>query len=420
MPKSSPAMARLARIAAAAALAVALPASAQTIKIAYLEGLSGPFANVGEVGLRHLQFFAEKVNEKGGVLGQKLEVVPFDTKTSPQEAQLVFKQLVDQGIRYMMQGNGSAVALALSEAMGKHNARNPEQTVLYMNYGAVDPALTNDKCNFYHFRFDADVDMKMQAMTNFMATQKSIKKVYLINQDYSFGQSVAKAARAMLTAKRPDIQIVGDDLHPLGKVKDFAPYVAKIQAAGADAVITGNWGNDVALLIKAAKDAGLKADFFTYYAGGLGTPPVIGEAGVDHLKQVTVFHSNIGGSRTVEMVEAYRKRFPDSKDDFYWTSIMVAVDMLTRSMEQAKSTDPTKVALALEKMKSDSLSGETYMREDNHQLVQPIFVSTFSRANGKDVKFDVERTGFGFKTDSRIEAKDTVLPTTCKFQRPRG
>ena len=224
----------------------------------------------------------------------------------------------------------------------------------------------------------------------------------------------------MLNKKRPDIEIVGDDLHPLGKVKDFAPYVAKIKASGADAIVTGNWGNDVALLIKAAKDAGLKADFYTYYAGGLGTPPVIGEAGIGHLKQVTHFHSNIGGSRTTASVEAYRKRFPDAKDDYYWVSIMTAVDMLTRSMEQAKSTDPVKVAAVLETMKGDQESGDVYMRPENHQLIQPLFVSTFSRANGKDVKFDVERTGFGFKTDARVEAKDTVLPTTCKFQKPKG
>jgi len=415
-------LSKISRTAIAGAIALfSLGTHAQsTIKIAYLEGLSGPFANVGEVGLRHLQYAADRVNAKGGVLGQKLEVIPFDTKTSPQEAQLVFKQLVDQGIRYMMQGNGSAVAIALSEALAKHNSREPEKTVLYMNYGAVDPSLTNDKCNFYHFRFDADVDMKMQALTTYMAQQKDIKKVYLINQDYAFGQSVAKAARAMLAKKRADIEIVGDDLHPLGKVKDFAPYVAKIKASGATAVVSGNWGNDIALLIKAAKEAGLAAEFFTYYAGGLGTPPVIGEAGVGHLKQVTVFHSNIGGSRTAEEVTGYRKRFPDSKDDFYCTSIIAAVDMLTRSMEQTKSTDPTKVALAMENMKVDQVTGEAYMRSDNHQFVQPIFVSTFSKSNGKDVKFDVERTGFGFKTDARIEAKDTVLPTTCKFQRPKG
>ena len=415
---------KISRTAIAGAVALlALAGSAQaadgTLKIAYLEGLSGPFANVGEVGLRHLQFAADKVNARGGVLGQKIEVVPFDTKTSPQEAQLVFKQLVDQGIRYMMQGNGSAVAIALTEALAKHNSRTPDKTVLYMNYGAVDPSLTNDRCNFYHFRFDADVDMKMHALTSYMAAQKDMKKVYLINQDYAFGQSVAKAGRAMLAKKRPDVQIVGDDLHPLGKVKDFAPYIPKIKASGADAVVSGNWGNDIALLIKAAKENGITANFYTYYAGGLGTPPVIGEAGVGHLKQVTVFHSNIGGSKTAEEVAAYRKRFPDSKDDFYWTSIMTAVDMLTRSIEASKSTDPTKVAFAMEKMKSDQLTGEAYMRPENHQLIQPIFVSTFSKANGKDVKFDVERTGFGFKTDARIEAKDTVLPTTCKFQRPK-
>ena len=151
----------------------------------------------------------------------------------------------------------------------------------FSNYAAVDPVLTNDKCNFWHFRFDADVDMKMQGLTNAMAARKSIKKVYLINQDYSFGQGVSKAAREMLAAKRPDVQIVGDDLHPLGKVKDFSPYVAKIKASGADSVITGNWGNDMLLLVKAGKDAGLNVDYFTYYSGGLGLPETIGEAGVE-------------------------------------------------------------------------------------------------------------------------------------------
>jgi branched-chain amino acid transport system substrate-binding protein len=67
--------------------------------------------------------------------------------------------------------------------------------------------------------------MKMEALTTWMATNPKIKKVYLINQDSSFGQAVRKAAREMLNRKRPDIEIVGDDLHPLGKVTDFSPYV---------------------------------------------------------------------------------------------------------------------------------------------------------------------------------------------------
>ena len=413
---------KAALLLSAAILAPMLPAVARsedTIRIAFIEGLSGPFANVGEIGLRHYQIAAEAVNARGGVLGgAKFEIVPFDHKTSPQEAQLVFKQAADQGIRYIAQGNGSSVALALTDAVAKHNERYPDKSVIFLNYAAVDPALTNDKCNYWHFRFDADGDMKMQALTNYMAQQKGIKKVYLINQDYSFGQAVARAARAMLAAKRPDIEIVGDDLHPLGKVKDFAPYVAKIKSSGADSVITGNWGNDLALLVKAGKEAGLKADYFTYYTGAAGAVTAFGEAGAGHVKQVTTWHSNIGGKQAGDHNAAYRTRFPDVKDDLYYSSIRESVNALALAIEKAQSADPAKVAPALETVRFEDDSGEIYIRPDNHQLVQPLYVSTLVKANGKDVKYDVEKTGLGFRTDARVEGKDTVMPTTCKFQKP--
>jgi branched-chain amino acid transport system substrate-binding protein len=109
--------------------------------------------------------------------------------------------------------------------------------------------------------------MKMEALTNFMKNDKKIKKVFIIGQDYAHGHQVAKYAKEMLAKKRKDVKVVGEDLHPIGRVKDFAPYIAKIKASGADTVITGNWGNDLSLLVKAAKDAGLNARFFTYYAG---------------------------------------------------------------------------------------------------------------------------------------------------------
>ncbi len=413
---------KVALLLSAAILAPLFAAAARgedTIRIAYIEGLSGPFANVGEIGLRHYQLAAENVNARGGVLGGvKLEIVPFDHKTSPQEAQLVFKQAADQGIRFITQGNGSSVALALTDAVAKHNERNLQKSVLYLNYAAVDPALTNDKCNFWHFRFDADGDMKMQALTNYMAQQKAIKKVYLINQDYSFGQAVTKAARAMLAAKRPDIEIVGDDLHPLGKVKDFAPYVAKIKSSGADSIITGNWGNDLALLVKAGKEAGLKADYYTYYTGAAGAVTAFGEAGAGHVKQVTTWHSNIGGKQAADHNTEYRARFPEVKDDLYYSSIRQAVNALALAIEKANSADPAKVALALENLRFEDDSGEVYIRADNHQLVQPLYISTLVKVNGKDVKFEVEKTGLGFRTDARVEGKDTVMPTTCKFQRP--
>jgi branched-chain amino acid transport system substrate-binding protein len=403
---------------ALAVLALSLPAAAGTVKIGYIDPLSGPFANVGEQGLRGFTMLVEDLNARGGANGDKFELVPMDSKANPQEALNALKQLIDQDVHYVLQGNSSAVAGALSDAVAKHNARNPDRPVLYLNYAAVDPALTNERCNFWHFRFDADADMKMAALVSYMATQKKIKKVYLLNQDYSFGQAVAKAAREMLAKKRPDIQIVGDDLHPLGKVKDFAPYIAKINASGADTVVTGNWGADLALLVKAGKEAGLKVDYYTYYAGIAGGPTAIGEAGADHVKQVSHWHSNVGDARSDAMVQAYRKRFPESKDDFVWLAAYNVVEMVAKAMSDSKSTDPLKVARALEGMQFKTFTGEVTMRADNHQLLQPMYVSTFAKAGSAGVKWDLERTGFGFRSEGRVEAKDTATPSTCKMQRP--
>ncbi len=390
----------------------------ETIKLGYIDPLSGPFANVGQHGLRELQLVVEDINERGGVLGgTRFEIVPLDGKANPQESLIAFRQLVDQNVKFMFQGNSSAVAGALTDAVAKHNERNPESAMIYFNYGAVDPALTNDRCNFWHFRFDADADMKMQALTNMMKAEPSIKKVYLINQDYAFGHAVAKAARVMLNEKRPDVQIVGDDLHPLGKIKDFAPYIAKIKAAGADSVITGNWGADLALLVRAGRDAGLEVDYYTYYAGVVGGPAAIGDAGIDHVKQVTMWHVNVGGASD-DLVEAYRARFPEANDDFFFLTLQHAMELLVRAIEETGSTDPLAIARAMEGARYEGITGEVSIREDNHQLLQPLYVSTLKRMGDAGVKYDVERTGMGPKTDFRVEAADTALPTTCAMQRP--
>jgi len=386
------------------------------IRIAHIDPLSGPFGNVGQSLGRHLQAVVDEINAKGGAYGgAKLELINLDNKSSPQDSVLVLQQAIDQGIRYVTQANGSNIAHALTDAVAKHNARNPEQTVLYLNFGAIDPALTNEKCNFWHFRFDANVDMKMEAVTNIMAQDKSIQKVYLINQDYAFGQSVSRVAKAMLGQKRPDVQIVGDDLHPVGKVKDFAPYIAKIKASGADTVLTGNWGNDLSLLVKAGKDAGLTSNYFALYAYIVGSPTAIGESGAGHVKTLSTWHANVPDNRLERFANDYKKKF---REDMWFNNAKTELDMLIKAMSAAQSTDPLKVARALEGMKMQGDTGELWMRADDHQMMQPIFISTFSKT-GKDVKYDVEGLGLGWKYDVRIDGKDTVMPTTCKMERPQ-
>jgi branched-chain amino acid transport system substrate-binding protein len=391
--------------------------AADTVRIAFIDPLSGPFANVGEMEVRAYQYAIDLLNARGGVLGgTKLELVTFDNKANPQDSLLALKQASDQGIRYITQGNSSAVALALSDAVSKQNARDPDRTILYLNYAAVDPALTNERCSFWHFRFDADADMKMSALTDTIAANKNIKKVYLINQDYSFGQAVAKAARAMLAQKRPDISIVGDDLHPLGKVKDFAPYVAKIRASGADSVITGNWGNDFTLLVKAARESGLSADYYSYYAGSPGMLTALGDAALGHIKNVHVYAVNPPNERSAKYIGGYREKY---KEDYIQSQHGVVIEMLAQAIESARSTDPEKVARALERMTYEYLFGPVQMRADNHQLIQPLFITSVAKVDGKDLRFDSDRTGLGWKAERRIEGKDTMMPTSCKMERPQ-
>ena len=402
---------------AAMTLLFAGTAQAQ-LKIAYIDPLSGFMGATGEHGLREYQFAAEQINARGGVLGKKIEIIPFDNKVSPQETILQLNRVIDQGIRYIAQGDGSSVAGALIDALSKHNARNPDKAILFLNYAAIDPDFTNSKCNFWHFRFDLNSDMKLEALTNVMAENKKIKKVYIIGQDYSFGHQVSKAAKAMLAKKRPDIKIVGDELHPLAKVKDFSPYVAKVKASEADTVITGNWGSDLALLVKAAREAGLKANFYTFYAGVVGTPTALGEAGVDRVKVVSYYSESGLTAKGLEYVRNYKKKNGQAEDP-YTQAAPLSLEMLAAAAEKAKSDEPIKVAKALEGMRYVGNSGEVEMRASDHQVIQPVFIETFAKVDGKKIKLNADGTlEYGFRNDKRVEGYASALPTSCIMERP--
>lgn len=402
----------------AVATLLASGAAFAQVKIAYIDPLSGGGATIGEHGLKHIQYLVETINAKGGVMGgQKLEAVAYDNKGSPQESLVQVQKAIDAGVRFITQGNGSGAAIAISEFVAKYNERNPGKEVLYFNYAAVDPALTNDKCSFWHLRWDANSDIKMAALTNFMKDQKDIKKVYIIGQDYSFGHSVRGAANAMLKAKRPDIQIVGDELHPLLKITDFAPYIAKIKASGADSVITGNWGNDMSLLLKAAADAGLKVNWYTYYAGGAGGPTAIKQTGLDHrVFQISEWHTNVPAPEMEAFADAFLKKHGGSSGQGWWYLRMKnQMDMFAEALNKAKAADPKKVAMALRDMKfKNSLGAEVFMRPTDHSLFQDMYISSF----GSGTKHHEEKTGWGWKTTAVIKAQDTIVPTTCKMNVP--
>ena len=412
-----PSRLRAAHLAAAAALvaslvpALALAQAGTTVKLAFIDPLSGPFANVGQNQLKSWQFSAEQFNKKNAA-GVKFEFVAFDNKGSPQESLNVLKAAIDQGIRYVVQGNGSGAAAAIQDAVNKHNERNPGQEVVFINYAAVDPDLTGSKCSFWHFRLDADTSMKMEALTSFMKDQAGIKKVYVIGQNYAHGVQVSKFFRETITRKRPDVQIVGDDLHPIGQVKDFAPYVAKIKASGADSVVTGNWGQDLTLLVKAAKDAGLTADFYTYYAVTSGVPTAMAAGVGGKVRVVGIGHNDVPG--VVKWSNEYKAKF---NDDWYTYQTYTGLALLSAAMAQAKSTDPVKVATAMSGLKFTSFSGDMEMRKTDHQLQQNMYISEWRKADAKH-PYSVENTGFNFQEVRAIPAYVASTPTSCQMKRP--
>ena len=410
------------------ALAACLPfmavaqSAAPAVRIALIESLSGPFGNTGEAVFRNLVWATERVNARGGVKlpsgAQALRIERYDSKGQNEEALAALRSAIDDGIRVIAQGNSSATAAVLIDAINKHNEREPAKRVLFLNYSAVEPALTNEKCSFWHFRFDAHADMRMAALMDVLKDDKALKSIYLIGQDYSFGQSVLREARKQLGQQRPDVQIVGDELHPMARVKDFLPYAVKIKQSGAQAVLTGNFGNDLTLLVKAAKDVGFEGKFYTFYGNALGVPGVLAEAGVGKVIAVADWFPNTPGADSERFYQAFRQRFPKPQDDYVHMRMQLMVEALTQSIEKAGSTEAAAVARQLEKASVNVSGLAGAMRAADHQFQQPLRVAVMDRQGAPGVKFDVEGSGFGFRVIKTISQTGAEQPHNCQMNRP--
>ena len=411
------------------------PSAPAPIRLALIEGVSGPFADAGAAVERNVRFAVERVNARGGVKlpdgAHPLELVVMDSQGSVEQALVQLRAAADRHIPFVLQGNSSAVAAALVAAIDKHNAREPENRELFLNYSADDPALTGASCSFWHFRFDAHAGMRMNALADVIARDQAIKRVYLLNQDYSFGHDVSTLARSALAARRPDVAIVGDEFHPIGRVKDFTPYIAKLRASGADAVVTGNWGNDLALLVKAAREQGFGGKFYTFYGNSLDAPAAIGEAGVGRVVAVADWHPNAGtaaapaqrlpnadASGSDAYYAAFRARFPAAHDDYALLRIDVMIEMLADAVTRAHGTDAATVAKALAGMKYDNGFARAWMRAGDHQLIQPLYVIEMEKAGAPGVRFDNEGSGYGFRTVLALPPEKTETASECRMKRP--
>jgi branched-chain amino acid transport system substrate-binding protein len=391
------------------------------LRIALIESLSGPFGNTGEAVFRNLVWATERVNARGGINlpeGRRpLQIERYDSKGQNDEALAALRSAIDDGITVVAQGNSSSTAAVLIDAINKHNEREPSRRVLFLNYSAVDPALTNEKCSFWHFRFDAHADMRMAALMEVLKDDKSLKRIYLIGQDYSFGQAVLREGKKQLGLQRPDIQIVGDELHPLARVKDFIPYAVKIKQSGAQAVLTGNFGNDLTLLVKAAKEVGYTGKFYTFYGNALGVPGVLADAGVGKVIAVADWFPNTPGADSENFYKAFRTRFPKPQDDYVHMRMQLMIEALAQSVEKAGTAESTAVAEKMETASVNVAGLRGAMRGADHQFQQPLRVAIMDKQGAPGVRFDVEGSGYGFRVIRSIEAKKAEQPHGCRMTR---
>jgi len=408
--------------ASPAATNLSAASQAEPIRLALVESLSGAFANTGEAVWRNLLWAVERVNERGGVdVGGRMHALAlerYDSKGQNEEALSALRSALDDGARIVLQGNSSAIAAALIDAIEKNNQRDPKRQAVFLNYAAVDPALTNERCSFWHFRFDAHADMRMSALMQVIREDHALQRVYLIGQDYSFGQSVLREARRQLGEVRPDVTIVGDELHPMGRVKDFAPYASKIMASGAQAVITGNWGNDLTLLVKAARETGFTGKFYTFYGNALGAPAAIGDAGIGRVMAVADWLPNVQTPQSQAFYQAFRARFPKPADDYVHMRMQLMIEALAQALARAGSTEALPLARALEQADVTLAGQRGFMRAADHQFQQSLVVGQMDRQGTPGVQFDVEGSGYGFRVIRSLTPEQAQLPTTCRMTRP--
>ena len=395
--------------------------AAEPVRIGHIDPFSGPIAAVGLEGHDNYKLAVERINARGGVLGGRMiELVQLDNAMKAEKTTQQVKKAVDLGISFITQGIGSNHALNIIKTLDKHNKRNPDQAVVYFNHSAVTPAFTNDMCSFWHFRTDADVDMKIGALVSAMGKNPKIKKVYTLNQNYAYGKAVQTAVNRFIKERAPQITVVGDDLMiPFGKVQDFTPYVAKIAAAKADAVITGNWGPDFERFVKAVAGAGLDVEFYSIYAGIPTSLNAYGEeAGIKlKIKQISEAHMNDEDRKEVkDFAAANLKKYGRT---WYADRYRLTMELFAAALNKAGTDDPVAVAYALEGLTLPGPNGDkVIMRADNHQITMPMAVSEIDTKAATKFVYNDKPFGIGWKTVSWVSTAENTLPTTCQMKRP--
>lgn len=343
---------------------------ADTVKIVLIDPFSGPFKENGDRFLMSTQFAVDEINAQGGLLGKKVELFNEDSQLKPDvAARKALKAVMQDGATVIMQNISTAVAQAIMNVAEKHK-------VIQVSHATYSDSLTGKDFNRIFFRTCYTTGQFSRAFAQYFKAQP-YRKFYLINMDYVFGHAVADDFIAAMKGAIPDVQIVGNDFHPIA-TKDFAPYISKVIASGAEIIYTGNYGVDLEVLMKQATQLGVKA---RWASNQLDDPVVLSnirEYAIGAIA-VTLYSPSVETKQNKWFMEKWHNKFKDTK--YPWPAGATAGQSYNGCMfffeavKRANSIDPEAVIKAWEGMEYEGLMGKMTMRACDHQTLQPFLLA---------------------------------------------
>jgi branched-chain amino acid transport system substrate-binding protein len=374
-----------------------------TIRIGVATCFSGAAALNGEMVWVVLNWVAHDINKQGGIFvdgkKKKIQLIKGDTMSKPDQAKKICEKLVLQDKVHILWGtNGSNIMKVINEVANKYK-------VIAVNMAALSDDLM-DATNFGRYSFMSSVTTQMcgEGLAYYYGQiRKKEKKFYILCQDYSFGRGMADGFKKGLKRYYPEAEIVGEDYHKLF-LTDFAPYLTKIKASGAEVIFTNDWHPDAGNLLKQSRQIGIKLPFanvFMNEPNSLNEVGVEGTEGLVNIDQTNVPPPIFNSPGRIKMYRAWNGLWRTKWKAPYNTPLfehggttmqswMMQTYWMLSVVERTKSTDAEKIIATWEGDTYRTLAGKVMkMRPCDHVAIQDLLVTEYVKPEKQKVSFNI-------------------------------
>ncbi|MGO9774853.1 MAG: ABC transporter substrate-binding protein [Roseiarcus sp.] len=381
------------------------PGWAQTgpIRIGFIEPRGGPNKYIGDSRMAAVDFVVERVNAAGGLLGRKVESVVADSELKP--------DIASRRANDMLLGDKVDALCAFGGAVAKVTAQiaNANKKIFFST-STLPTEMTGAEFLPTTFSLAFNSEMLAQAVAAQVA-KMSQTKVYVLCQDYASGRSAAQTFKKRFEQlKRSDQSIVGEEYHPAFKINDFAPYITKIMASGAEILMTANFGPDLRLLMQQGHQLGWPVKVVGFYLNDSTLTSVLGDAAVGNIT-VGVAMATLNTPLNMETIKAWRARYPDAPishrvPDLQTGQSLAGISWFLDAVKKAGSLDTESIIKAWEGDRAEILWGPAQMRACDHQLQSGCGVATIEKPGDipEAIRFFPEFPYIGSATLLPVEA----------------